>query len=100
MVKNDICPDCGEKIKKYDKVFRTVRTKRGEKQRIEIRRLYCKKCKKVHRLMPDDILPYKRYEREVIEGVQEGLITQDILGYEDYPSAKQMERWKKMHLLN
>jgi len=45
--------------------------------------------------MPDDILPYKRYEREVIEGVQEGLITQDVLGYEDYPSAKQMERCKK-----
>ena len=58
---------------------------------------YCKTCNKYSRILPDDILPYKQYEREIIEGVQEELINADILGFEDYPSEKQMKRWISAH---
>lgn len=90
-----ICPKCGKEMKKYDKVQRTIRTKSNEKKRITIQRYYCKDCNLYKRDLPDQIVPYKRYEREIIEGVQEGLITADTLGFEDYPSEKQMERWRK-----
>lgn len=82
-------------MKKYDKVKRLVRTKKGEKYDITVQRYYCKSCKRYVRDIPEDILPYKRYERELIEGVKEGLITADTLGFEDYPCEKQMKRWKK-----
>lgn len=82
-------------MKKYDKVKRLLRTKRGEKKQVEVQRYYCKSCNKYVRDLPEDIIPYMRYEREVIEGVREGLITPDTLGFEDYPSEKQMLRWRK-----
>ncbi len=40
------------------------------------------------------ISPHKHYEVEVIEGVVDGVITQDDLESEDYPCARTMERWK------
>ena len=90
---NLICPDCGAKLRKYDKVVRTVKTKRGEKIKLIIPRMYCKNCHKVHRVITEDIIPYKQYERAVIEGVREGFITPETLGFEDFPSEKQMTRW-------
>lgn len=89
------CSKCGKEMKRYDKVIRKIRSKNGEKTEIKIQRHYCKSCSIYKRDFPDQIMPYKRYEREIIEGVQEGLITADTLGFEDYPSEKQMERWRK-----
>lgn len=88
------CPDCGGELKHYDYVRRVVKTKRGEKTFFSMERVYCKSCRKVHRVLTDDIIPYKQYEREVIEGVVEGLIDSDTLGFENYPSEKQMDRWR------
>ncbi len=34
-----------------------------------IRRLYCKHCKKIHHELPDFVIPYKRYETDVIEAI-------------------------------
>ena len=58
-------------------------------------RVYCKQCKKVHRVIPADVMPYKQYEKEMILGVREGFITPDTYGFEDFPSEKQMDRWKR-----
>lgn len=58
-------------------------------------RRYCKTCGKVHRLVPADVMPYKQYEKEMILGVREGFITPDTYGFEDFPSEKQMDRWKR-----
>lgn len=95
MVTNNIsnCPDCGGELKHYDSVRRLVRTTRGAKNRIKIRRLRCVDCNKLHRELPRHILPYKHYEADVIKGVQEGLISSETIGYEDYPCAMTMLRW-------
>lgn len=38
-------------------------------------------------------MPYKHYDCEIINGVVEGHITTDTLGYEDRPCEVTMERW-------
>lgn len=94
-VGDSICPSCGGKLRYYDHVKRIVRTKNRETQKVDIRRMKCTKCGKVHRELPDYIYPYKQYENEVIQGVLEGFITPDTIGYEDYPCEKTMEYWTK-----
>ena len=101
MVRNNAstCPTCGGKLKPYDKVLRVVRTKGRKTKRVSIRRLRCTECGGLHREIPQYICPYKQYEKDVIQGVLEGLITSETLGYEDYPSEMTMRRWLASHKL-
>lgn len=89
-----MCPKCGGEIQRYGKVRRKVLTKYRNSKWITIQRYRCKSCGHAWRELPDDILPYKQYEREMIEGVQEGLIDSDILGFEEYPCEMTMRRWR------
>ena len=87
------CPICGGELKYYDRVKRIVRTKKGKKNDIHIKRFRCKTCNGIHREIVDDILPNKHYEREIILGVIERYITNETLGFENYPSEITMKRW-------
>ena len=92
--KGDVtCPECSGQLKYYDSVKRVVRTKTRQTNWIYIRRLRCMKCGVLHREIPNDLLPYKQYEVEVIKGVIEGLINCETLGFEDYPCEMTMNRW-------
>lgn len=89
-----VCPDCGcGEMIHYDSVKRIVRTKGRKANYVRLRRLQCKECKRVHREIPSYIFPYKQYESEIINGVLEGNITSDTLGYEDYPCELTMITW-------
>ena len=88
------CPDCGQKLRYYDKVSRIVRTKGRESKWVNIRRMRCQECGAIHRELPDSVFPYKQYEAEIIRGVLEGFITSETIGYEDYPCEMTMKRWK------
>lgn len=90
-----VCPNCGNSLKYYDKTKRIVRTKGRKSKYIKIRRVKCNKCRTIHRELPDDIVPYKQYEYEVIYGVIEGLISPEVLGFEDYPCEQTMKKWKR-----
>lgn len=52
----------------------------------------------MHSELPDYIFPHKHYEVEIIQGVLDGYITSDTLGYENYPCAETMEIWKAQSL--
>ena len=91
-----VCPKCGGILKKYDKVKRVVRTKERDSSYIKLQRFKCTNCGSVHREIPENVIPYKQYEAELIRGVQEQLITSDTLGYEDYPCEMTMMRWKTL----
>ncbi len=93
------CPVCGGDVKYYDRVRRTVRTKNGKKFYSKLERVRCTRCGRIHRVVPNYILPYKHYEKEVIVGVLEGLITPETLGFEDYPCELTMQRWKNSQKL-
>lgn len=49
----------------------------------------------MHRSITEDIFPFKQYDAEIINGVVEGLITQDTFGFEDYPSETTVKEWKR-----
>lgn len=92
------CPKCSGCLKYYDKVQRIVRTKCRLTSYVEVRRLRCQKCGAIHRELPENILPYKQYEFEVVIGVIEGLITSETIGFEDYPCEMTMNRWRTQKL--
>lgn len=87
------CPICGGELVGYDTVERTVITKKRITYKILLLRRKCKICNKIHTELPEDIIPYKRYEAEMIYGVIEGYITPFVIGFEDYPCEATMQRW-------
>lgn len=91
------CEKCGNFCIKYGHTKRLVKTKYGERSWITVQRWRCKSCGGVYRDLPNDILPYKHYEREMIEGVQEGLIDSSVKGFEDYPCEMTMRRWRRIY---
>ncbi len=88
-----VCPICGGKVRYYDKVKRIMKTKYGKTKWLSIRRMKCTQCGRVHRELPDNIYIYKQYEADIIDGVIEGFITSDTLGFEDYPCEQTMLKW-------
>lgn len=92
-----ICPRCKGKLRYYDTVKRMIKTKGGQSSLIYISRYKCSICGSTHRELPDTILPFKHYEKELIYGVLNCYITSETLGYEDYPCEKTMIRWKEQY---
>lgn len=88
------CPKCNGELNKFDSVNRIVRSKNHQKIFIRISRMKCVQCGSTHRVLPKYLYPYKHYERDIIDGVCEGLITSDTLGFEDYPCEMTLFRWK------
>lgn len=87
--------ECGGNMKHHDKAVRIVREKGGAKHRIYIERVKCEKCGKIRRIFPENILPHKQYDKEIVDGVKEGLIDSDTLGFEDYPCELTMKHWRE-----
>lgn len=95
-----VCPNCGGEIKYYDHVKRMYKEKYGQKKYLYLARYRCKGCHAIHRILPDNLLPYKHYSADVIFGVVNGFITNTTIGFEDYPCDWTMKNWKKdTHIL-
>lgn len=90
---HDACPLCGGMLKHRGYVKRKVRGRYGKVEVITLERGICTSCRRVHRVLTDQIIPYFRYDKEVIYGVLEGLIDTDTLGFEDAPNEVTMKRW-------
>jgi len=65
-----------------------------------IRRLKCNHCKKLHRELPDCLVPHKHYSAEVISGALEGVLTPQDAETEDYPCEMTLQRWHVWMVLN
>ena len=91
-----ICPECGGTLKHEGRVKRIVRSEYGKVEQIWIKRLKCLKCGMVHRVLPSHLIPFKHFKANIIDGVQQGSITSNDLGYEDYPCELTMKRWKNI----
>jgi hypothetical protein len=50
----------------------------GDKNKLVIRRLYCRQCNTTHHELPDVLVPYKRYGVESIEPVVSDLDSIDV----------------------
>jgi len=63
------CPCCGDQLQVIGSRKRKYINKLGEEVTLIIRRLRCKKCKRVHHELPDILIPYKHHESISIENV-------------------------------
>lgn len=89
-----VCPLCGGELAYYDRVKRLVLGKDRLRTFIFVNRYFCCKCHSYHREIPRVVFPYKHYETEIINGVLDGFISSETLGFEDYPSEITMDRWR------
>jgi hypothetical protein len=61
---------------------------------IERRKCTNDSCRRTHRLLPDRSIPYKHYNSELIEDVVDGIIDEDAVANENYPSESTLQRWR------
>ena len=87
------CPVCGEPLSYRDSCIRIMRLEGGRKRRFLIRRLKCSSCGRLHRELPDCLVPYKHYAAEEISGVLDGVVTPEDDDSADYPCETTMHRW-------
>ena len=72
---------------------RIIRSEDGSHEWIMIPRHQCDnpKCRKIHRMLPDILVPYKHYPEETISGVLDEVVGPDDMDSENFPSEKSME---------
>jgi hypothetical protein len=99
MIKASInsCSNCGEKLKYYDKVKRRYFINNRCENYIFLPRLRCIRCKKIHRVIIGDILPYKHYTESIVKNA---IANKEEFMYEneDYPCELTIKRWKREYL--
>lgn len=98
-----LCPICKKGILIYrDHCKRISRHEGGTYEWLRIPRHQCNNpmCKRIHRMLPDFLLPHKHYGEEVIEGVLDEVITPDDQDSNGYPSEITMRRWHHWMALN
>ncbi|MGE9875799.1 DUF6431 domain-containing protein [Hornefia butyriciproducens] len=92
-----ICPVCGGRLRKKDRVNRINKKigDRTDRLRIERRMRTNKSCRKTHRLLPDICIPYKHYNSGVIEDMIDVTLNEEALCEEAYPSESALYRWRE-----
>ncbi len=89
-----ICPDCktGNLVHK-DFCDRICKDIGGKKKIYQIPRGICENCGRIHRIIPDFMVPFGQYSKKVVEQVKNGDITiEDAL---DFPCDMTIQRWTK-----
>lgn len=89
------CPICRGDLKPYDRRKRSAVNSDGKKNRYVLRRLRCQSCLKLHLELPDTLIPYKRYEVQVIEQVITGTAGQ--IPYEERTRQKIRHWYHQAH---
>lgn len=89
------CPVCGQPLVYRDRCTRIQLLEGRERRVYLIRRLKCPECGRIHRELPDCLVPYKHYASEVISGVLDETVTPEDEDSADYPCEQTMYRWKQ-----
>ena len=94
------CPHCMMPLKHRDWKLRICKRDGGEKDFIQVERMKCEHCNRLHTALPNTLTPFKHYETDVISGVLDDLITTDDLDDENYPCEVTMNRWHHWLMAN
>lgn len=91
---------CNGRLRVRDTVVRFVRISSSEKYGITIRRLRCEVCGKIHRELPDFLMPHKHYPAECIESEIERMKqNKRVRSCDDrvcaYPELSTCMRWRQ-----
>lgn len=88
------CPLCDGSLRVRDFVKRFVRISSDEKYGVTIRRLICDVCGKIHRELPDFLLPHKHYPTECIEAeIEQRQMDENAVCA--YPELSTCFRWRQ-----
>jgi len=60
--------------------------------------MICTGCGALHNELPSELLPYKHYEAEIIQGFIFEQYSSCDLEFEDYPSETTIKRWRSLPL--
>src|SRR5690554_7535328 len=71
-------PCCGERLKVIGSRLRCYINNSSESVKLNIRRLGCDQCGRIHHELPDFLVPYKRYKASCIESVLSNPSTHDV----------------------
>jgi len=96
-----LCPVCKEgNLVFHDYCKRIVRHEDGETEWIRIPRHQCDnpRCGKLHRMLPDFLVPFKHYTEEVISDAVNDRLNPEWIN--DAPSPATIRRWKRWILAN
>ena len=88
------CPCCSGDLIYRDRRRRIMRTFGGKASYIQLRRLRCLACRRLHLELPDCLVPQKHYALEVVEDVLDGASTPEDESTENYPCEQTMCRWQ------
>lgn len=98
-----LCPICqkGSLIFR-DYCSRIIRYEDGTHEWLRIPRHQCSndKCRRIHRMLPDMLTPFKHYNEETISGVLDGIVTPEDEDSETCPSEDTMIRWHHWFIIN
>ena len=84
----------------HDCCMRSVRHSGGDREWLEIPRHRCNnpRCRRIHRMLPDFMLPHKHYEQPVVRDALDGHLDLDEAG--NAPSAESIKRWGHWLMVN
>lgn len=98
-----LCPICQQGSLVFrDHCKRIIRYEGGTSEWVMIPRHRCNnpKCNRLHRMLPDILVPYKHYAEETISGVLDGIVSPDDADSENCPSEQTMIRWHHWFMRN
>lgn len=95
-----VCPHCGQTLRYRDRRTRIWKWYGGVRRTIQVRRMRCTRCDRLHTELPDILTPNRHYGSEVIENVVDEVSTPEDLSTENYPCEKTMQRWKDWIAIN
>jgi len=93
------CPYCQERLIANDWNIRCCRNLDGTMKKYMVEDRRCVKCGRMHRLLPDFLVPYKRYGREAIEEMIFNDIDDTLTKYPDTSNEYTIKRYKKWWLV-
>jgi len=91
------CPSCdsSDLIKKGWRSRKLI-TFIGSLLLLLVQRVRCKDCGKIHHVLPDIIVPYKRYDAETIESIIEGNPEEALCELEEQEIYRIKTWWREM----
>lgn len=96
-----LCPVCKEgNLIFHDYCRRIARHEGNESEWLLIPRHKCNnpRCEKLHRMLPDFLVPFKHYTEDVISDAVTDRLRPELI--DDAPSPATIRRWKRWILLN
>jgi len=75
---------------------RTLITLIGSLLLLLVQRVRCKNCGKIHHVLPDIIVPYKRYSAETVEAIIDGCAEKALRGLDEQEIYRIKTWWVKM----